>query len=237
MKDLFGQAIKDYWQHGSAEPLITETNITETDTLEVAYLFRTHDQMPDIEKTSLQLSQGRVLDAGCGAGCHSLYLQEIRGLQVTAIDTSPLSVEVCRNRGLKDVRLQDVKLMKGEKFDTILLLMNGAGMCGKLKRLSAFLKHIKSLLTPNGQILLDSSDIIYMYDTDEDGGTWLPCDRSYYGEVTFTVSYKKQTDAPFDWLYVDDKNLQRAALKAGLACEKIADGTHFDYLARMYSDD
>lgn len=234
MKDLFGQAIKAYWQNKHAEPLITETNITEADTRDVAYLFRSFEQMPEIEQTALKLCRGKILDAGCGAGCHSLYVQESLGLSLTAIDTSPLSVEVCRERGIKDVRLQDVRLMTDEKFDTILLLMNGAGMCGKLKKLPTFLKHLKSLLTPDGQILVDSSDIIYMYQEEEDGGIWLPGDRSYYGEVTFTVSYKQQTDTPFDWLYVDFDNLHRAAVKAGLACEKVTEGPHYDYLARLY---
>lgn len=233
MKDLFGKAIYDFWTRGQAPPLITETDLTEADELPVEYLFRGFAQMPEIEQEALRLCRGKVLDAGCGAGCHSLYLQNEKKLQVTAIDVSPLAVDVCKAQGLKDARVQNLLNFTGETFDTVLLLMNGPGMCGRLNKLSSFLSHIKSLLNPGGQILTDSSDLIYLFENDKDGGVWIPGDRSYYGEVRFTVSYQDQTDKPFNWLYVDFENLSKAAAKAGLQCNKVMEGGHFDYLARL----
>lgn len=232
MKDLFGKAILDYQTGNNPQDLITETSISEADEMSVAYLFRDFDEMPKIEQKALELSKGKILDVGCGAGSHSLYLQQ-KGFDVVSIDISPSAIKACELRGLKKVKVQDVMTLENEKFDTILLLMNGAGMCGRLKNITKFLLKLKSLLTENGQILVDSSDIIYMFDEDEDGGKWIPGDSDYYGEVEFKVSYKGEIEKPFDWMYIDYNTLQNAAIANELSCELILEGEHFDYLARL----
>ncbi len=231
--DLFGKAILDYQLGKYTEDIITETSISEEDVLPLPYLFRSFNEMPEIEQKALKMSTGKVLDVGCGAGSHSLYLQNERNLKVTSIDISEGAIKTCKLRGLKDARIQDVMALKNEKFDTILLLMNGAGMCGRLNNMGVFLKQIKSLLNPNGKILLDSSDIIYMFDEDEDGGKWIPNDNEYYGQVKYTVCYKGEQEKPFDWLYIDYNTLQNAALVNDLNCELILEGEHYDYIAKL----
>lgn len=233
MKDLFGQAILDYQTQNAPENLMTETSISEADEMSVAYLFRSFSEMPKIEQKALTLAKGKILDVGCGAGSHALYLQIERNLDVTAIDISANGIRACQLRGVRKARVQDVMQMENEKFDTILLLMNGAGMCGRLKNISNFLQKLKSLLTDNGQILLDSSDIIYMFDEDEDGGKWIPSDEQYYGEVVFNISYKGQKEDAFDWMYIDFNTLQNAAHANGLTCELVTEGEHYDYLAKL----
>jgi SAM-dependent methyltransferase len=233
MKDLFGKAILDHQTNNSPQDLITETSISEADEMSVAYLFRSFGQMPAMEQKALELSHGKTLDVGCGAGSHSLYLQNEKQLEVTAIDISSNAIEACKLRGLKNARVQDIMALEGEKFDTILLLMNGAGMCGRLKNIGAFLQKLKSLLNENGQVLLDSSDIIYMFDEDEDGGKWIPSDEEYYGEVVFNIQYKGQKEDPFNWLYIDFNTLQNAAHAAGLQCQLVLEGEHYDYLAKL----
>jgi methylase of polypeptide subunit release factors len=233
MKDLFGKAILDYQTDNNPQDLITETSISEADEMSVAYLFRSYDAMPKIEQKALQMAKGKVLDVGCGAGSHSLYLQNERDLDVTSIDISANAIEACKLRGLKNAKVQDVMQLENEKFDTILLLMNGAGMCGRLKNIAAFLQKLKSLLSQNGQILLDSSDIIYMFDEDEDGGKWITSEFDYYGEVVFNVSYKGQNEEPFDWMYIDFNTLQNASYANGLQCELVLEGEHYDYLAKL----
>ena len=233
MKDLFGKAILDYQTGNAPENLITETSISEEDEMSVAYLFRQYKDMPAMEQKALKLAHGRVLDVGCGAGSHSLYLQNIEELDVTAIDISPSAIEACKLRGIKKAFAQDVMLIDNEKYDTILLMMNGAGMCGKLSKLSGFLQKLKSLLNEGGQILLDSSDIIYMFDEDDDGGKWIPSDIEYYGEVEFNISYKNEKEEPFDWMYIDYNTLQNAAHANNLQCELILEGDHYDYLAKL----
>lgn len=233
MKDLFGKAILDYQTNNSPEDLITETTISEEDEMSVAYLFRCYKEMPTMEQKALQLAKGKVLDVGCGAGSHSLHLQNELNLEVTAIDISPNAIKACSLRGIKDARIQDVMTLENETYDTILLLMNGAGMCGKLKNIPNFLIKLKSLLNPGGQILLDSSDIIYMFDDDEDGGKWIPSDNEYYGEVVFNIGYKGEKEKPFNWMYIDYNTLQNAAFANELQAELILEGEHYDYLARL----
>lgn len=231
MKDLFGQAILDFQTNNSPEDLQTETSISEADEMPVAYLFRVFDQMPLLEQTALELAKGKTLDVGCGAGSHSLYLQD-KGLEVTAIDISAKAIAACHLRGLKHARVQHVLAIQNETFDTILLLMNGTGIFRTLKELPTYLQKLQSLLNPNGQILIDSSDLIYMYDENEDGSYSIPAE-GYYGELTFTVSYKGQTEEPFPWLYLDYKTLQRAAQAHGFQCELLVEGDHYDFLARL----
>ena len=233
MKDLFGKAILDFQTNNSPEDLITETTISEEDEMSVAYLFRSYDEMPLMEQKALQLAKGKILDVGCGAGSHSLSLQNERNLDVTSIDISPNAIEACTLRGLKKAKVQDVMTLENDKYDTILLLMNGAGMCGKLKNIPNFLLKLKSLLNPGGQILLDSSDIIYMFDDDADGGKWIPSQNEYYGEIVFNISYKGEKEKPFDWMFIDYNTLQNAALDNGFQCELILEGEHFDYLAKL----
>jgi SAM-dependent methyltransferase len=232
MKDLFGKAILDFQTNKSPEDLMTETSISEADEMSVAYLFRSYYEMPRLEQRALQLAKGKVLDVGCGAGSHSLTLQNDRNLDVSSIDISPNAIQACTLRGLKKAKVQDIMTLENEKFDTILLLMNGTGIFGTLKETPHYLQKLKSLLNPDGQILIDSSDIIYMFDDDEDGGKWITAD-GYYGELTFTVSYKNETENPFPWLYLDFNTLKNAAFANGLQCELILEGEHYDYLARL----
>jgi SAM-dependent methyltransferase len=240
MRDLFGQAILDFQTNNTPEDLVTETNISEADEMSVDYLFRSYNEMPKLEKKALQLAKGKILDVGCGAGSHSLYLQQ-KGFDVTAIDISPNAIKACQLRGVKNARVQNLldvgndpskNEQAKQKFDTILLLMNGTGIFGTLAETSTYLLKLKSLLNPNGQILIDSSDIIYMFDEDEDGSFLVPAD-GYYGELTFTVSYKGQTEDTFPWLYLDYNTLQNAAHANGLECELVVEGKHYDYLAKL----
>lgn len=234
MKDLFGKAILDYQTQNSPEDLITETSISEADEMSVSYLFRDFSEMPLLEQKALQLAKGKILDVGCGAGSHSLYLQNEKNLAVTAIDISKNAIEACKLRGVKNAIVANIlDLDTNEKFDTILLLMNGTGIFGTLKNTPQFLQKLKSLLNENGEILIDSSDIIYMFDEDEDGGKWIPGD-DYYGELEFTVTYKGEKESAFPWLYMDYNTLQNAAHANGLQCELVIEGEHYDYLAKLF---
>jgi len=233
MKDLFGKAMFDFQTNNSPEDIITETTISEEDAMSVDYLFRSYNEMPKLEQKALQLATGKILDVGCGAGSHSLSLQNDRNLDVTSIDISEKAIETCKLRGVKNAKVQNILDYEGEKFDTIILLMNGVGIFGKLENCNTFLSKLKSLLNPGGQILLDSSDIIYMFDEDEDGGKWIPSNNDYYGELVFNISYKGEKEEPFDWLYLDYNTLQNAAVANGLKCELILEGEHYDYLAKL----
>lgn len=230
-KDVYGSALLDFQNNNFTENINTHSSITEDDELPLSYLFRSFKEMPLIEQKAMEAATGKILDIGAGAGSHSLYLQK-KSKNITAIDISAGAIEVCKLRGIKDAKTLDVWNIKNEKYDTLLALMNGTGICGKLNNLAPFLTHLKSLLTKNGQILIDSSDIIYMFE-DEDGAHWINSDSDYYGEVTFQMSYKNSKTDKFDWLYVDYNTLQRCANYNGLHCELLVEGEHYDYLAKL----
>lgn len=230
MKDLFGKALLDYQNGHYTEEIITSTNISDEDDLPLPYLFRGFKDMPKLEQKALKLAKGTVLDVGCGAASHSLYLQK-KGFDIKAIDISKGAIEVAKLRGVLNAEVKNV-LEEHATFDTILLLMNGTGIFQELVQVSKYLTHLKSLLKPNGQILIDSSDIKYMYE-DEDGGFWMDMNANYYGELDYFLSYKGKKEDPIKWLYLDFEKLQLACKTVGLKCELILEGDHFDYLARL----
>jgi len=231
MKDLMGKAIWDFYHHENPEDLQTETSISELDELPVAYLFRNFDEMNNIERKALELSKGKTLDIGAGAGSHALYLQNERNLEVIALDISPKSVEVCQLRGIRSAVAENMLTFSGENYDTILLLMNGTGIFQSLKVIDIYLKKLHSLLNENGQVLIDSTDILYMFDEDEDGGVYIPAE-GYYGELDYIVHYKGESEDPIKWLYLDFNTLKNASENNGFKIEKILQEED-SYLARL----
>lgn len=231
MRDLIGDALLDYYEGRYSEDLITWTNLTEEDPLPLPYLFRPFEEMPLIEQVALNQAKGKVLDIGCGAGSHSLYLQK-QGHEVLGIDISKGAIEVCQKRGIHRTQEIDILALNGEKFDTILLLMNGTGIFKDLQQIPTYLKHLKSLLQKGGQILIDSTDLIYMYEDQEDGSILIPTDH-YYGEVKFWMSYKGIVSEAFDWLYLHEDILEEYCKAEDLQLEVLARGENFDYLARL----
>jgi cyclopropane fatty-acyl-phospholipid synthase-like methyltransferase len=186
--------------------------------------------MPSIERKALSMARGRTLDVGAGAGCHSLVLQQ-RGMDVTAIDISPLAVETMKLRGVKEVRQQDF-FEVDECFDTILMLMNGIGIVGRLQRMPLFFRLLDRILAPGGQLLCDSSDICYVFEN-EDGEMLFPEGDGYYGELTYQMQYDDVKGETFPWLYIDDETLRACAEACGYQVEVVQQGEHYDYLARI----
>ncbi len=232
MADIFGEALLDYQRGMYTEDIGTFSSLGDEDSIPVPYLFRDYGDMPNLEKQALNMATGKVLDIGSGSGSHSLYLQE-KGFEVTALDSSPGAVEVCQLRGVKSFVCSTILEYHLDRYDTLLLLMNGIGLAGNIVSLEGFLLHLKKLLKPNGQILLDSSNIIYMFDQDEDSGIWIPGDKEYYGEVTFQMTYKGRKSAPFEWLYIDFETLSEYCEKVNLSYELVISGDHYDYLAKL----
>ena len=224
-----GRAIAEYFKNNTADRLRVFSPMFEEDEIPLQTLFRKYEDMPYIERKALDMAKGKVLDVGAGAGCHSLALQE-RGYDVTAIDISPLSVDTMRLRGVRDAQMQDFFTFEGS-FDTILMLMNGIGIVGTLERLPEFFRHLRHVLSPEGQLLCDSSDISYLFE-DEEGHFDYP-DINYYGEHVFRMQYKDTIGEPFSWLYIDKDLLAEEALKNGFLVEIVAEGDHYDYLAKI----
>ena len=230
--DPMGRAVYDFHFNLADQPIIVHCDDFEDDTIEISYLFRSYKQMPALEKKALSLCKGTILDVGACAGSHSLFLQE-KGFEVTALEISALCCEVLKSRNIRNVIQQDILKFNHQKFDTILILMNGTGIAGTLAGLDILLHHLRTLLHPGGQILIDSSDLIYLYEQ-EDGSALIDIGaEKYYGELIFQTEYKNFISQPFPWLYVDINNLEDALEKNQLKLDKVYKGQHYDYLARI----
>ncbi len=229
--DPMGAAIYDFHKYGTADKLRVFSSQFDEDEIPVEDLFRDFADMPELERKALEAAEGRILDVGAGSGCHSVALKSM-GKTSVAIDISPLSVEVMLERGLdaRVVNLYDESFT--ERFDTILMLMNGTGIIGHTDNMPAFFSRIKELLNPGGCVLVDSSDLKYLYE-DEDGSFMVDLAGEYYGLLDYQMQYKDIKGEPFDWLYVDPDTLRHYAEENGFNMELIAEGSHYDYLAKL----
>lgn len=229
--DIIGNALRDYLNGEEVAPIKVYSDIAEPDELEVSYFFRDLGQMPSLEQMALNACKGKVADLGAGAGSHALVLQN-RGLDVTAYDISGGACSVMQQRGIKKVKRGDAFHLGTNRYDTILMLMNGLGLVNNLEGLTYFLEHIKANLNPGGQIIVDSSDITYMY-YDEEGALNIDLNAEYHGVVTYQMAYKKSKGAPFSWLFVEFPVLQEYADQCGYTCTLLTEGDNYNYLVKL----
>lgn len=230
-KDPMGTAIYDFFKYGKAARLRVFSSQFDEDEIPVATLFRSYNEMPPIEQTALRLSTGKILDVGAGSGCHTLALREM-GKDATAIDISPLSVKVMKEQGLNAMPVNLFDPLFCESFDTILMLMNGSGIIGKLEHLGDFFQRMKLLLRHGGCVLMDSSDLKYLFE-EEDGSYLIDLAGDYYGEIDFRMQYKQVKGDTFDWLYIDFDTLSLYAAQYGFKAEMVEEGSHYAYLAKL----
>lgn len=229
--DPMGQAIYDYYNGNKVGKLRVLSSQFDEDEIPVEELFRDFDSMPYIEQVALTMSEGSILDVGAGSGCHSLALKKM-GKQSKAIDISPISVAIMKDQGIdaKQINLYDESFT--EQFDTMLFLMNGSGIIGTLENMGNFFNRVRKMLKPGGMILMDSSDLRYLFE-EEDGSYMIDLADGYYGQVDFQMAYKECMGEPFDWLYIDFDTLAYYAEQNGFKAEIVAEGDHYDYLAKL----
>lgn len=226
--DVQGQALVDYWLKKDRKiKLRLHTSYGPPERMPVSVFFRDPRKYSELERQALQYCKGRVLDVGAGAGAFPLVLQE-KGLAVTALENSPLSCEVMRLRGVKDVLLGDLWELEGVQYDTLLLMMNGMGIAGTLPELPGLLSHLQDLMAPGGQILFDSSDITYLYE----GGVPVPEDR-YHGEIEYQYEYKEERGELFSWLYIDIELITVIARDMGFRFDLLYGPEQDQYLGRL----
>lgn len=215
-QDPIGAAILDFAATGKSQDIVVASDLCEDDVIASGYLFRSLKEMPALEKKALGRCSGKVLDIGAGAGSHAKILKE-KGLDVTALEPSEGAVQYMNSIGLTTIQ-GTIQQHSNATYDTLLLLMNGVGLAGKLEDLESFLSHARSLLNPGGKIICDSTDIIYLYE-EEDGSLWLDLNAAYYGNFKFQMTYNDHQTEWFDWLYVDFERLKNAAEKTGFSVE------------------
>jgi hypothetical protein len=230
--DPMGQAIYNYAFFNDNTPINVLSQVVEDEELPPDYFFRTFNEMPRLERIALKMSKGKILDIGAGAGCHSVYLQK-SGKDVSALEVSQLCCNVLEKRGIKKIINSDILSFTEDRFNTLLLLMNGTGIAKNISGLRELLIHLKNLLLPNGTILVDSSDLMYLYQ--EENGSFLfdINAKNYYGEIEYQLKYKNIIGESYSWLFADNVILFEIAEDLGYQAKIVDYGPHYDYLAEL----
>ena len=222
----YAQAILDYFNYQPRVKLLIDTSYGVVEEMPLEVLFRSEEDFSSLETYALNLCRGKVLDAGAGVGACSLALQN-RDFDVTALEMEETLTDIMVKRGLKKVVCKDIFEYSGHDFDTILMMMNGLGLVGTVQGLKLFLEHAKEMISPSGQILLDSSDISYFYqDTDKP-------DEHYFGEISYRYEYQDKKGEWFSWLYIDPGKLQEIASQHGWYTQILYTDETDQYLARL----
>lgn len=229
--DIYGKALLSYLAQPGTQEILVHSDIAETDAYPISWFFRDPKDFPILEKKALSLCKGKILDVGAGTGIHSLALQNLN-LDVEAIDVSPGAIEVMKQRGINNSNLQDFYTITNIKYDTLLMLMNGFGIMGKVDKIDHFFRKADELLNPNGQIIVDSSDLIHLY-AEDDGSIMIDLNGSYYGEITYQMEFNHELGHPFDWLFIDFGLMQEYAEKSGFKAVKIFEEESNHYLAQI----
>lgn len=230
-KDPLGAMMLDYL-HGRHNAYVEVSSTTlEMSTMPGKVLFRKHREMSVLEQQALVLCEGRILDVGAGSGCHSLYLQE-QDREVHALDISPGCIEVMRQRKVITPIHQSLFSFEGGKYRTILMLMNGLGICGSLDGVNLFLQYVRNLLDEGGQVIADSTDLHLLHEAT--GADQTVGRGGYYGETEFVLQYQNITSDPFAWIYIDFKILKTLVAFNGLQCEQVMTGDNGQYLVRIF---
>ncbi|MBT8479844.1 MAG: methyltransferase domain-containing protein [Gemmatimonadetes bacterium] len=216
--------------------LLVVDDLGDSDVLPAQWFFRGVEAFPALERLALDLCEGRVLDLGAGAGCHSLVLQE-RGHPVCAVEILPELVDLLRRRGIRDARGGSVFQPPAGRWDTLLMLMNGWGLPETLAGLERFLGEADRLVTPGGRIIADSTDMRrFAAGWRSEAGTRLALreDGRYVGEIQFQLEFAGGRGAPFSQLYVDPDTLSAVAERAGWNVEIAARGENGAFLSVLH---
>ena len=223
--DILGSAIESYFLSKDDTPVRVFINKNEEPEMYPSIFFRSYKNMLKYEKIALRESQGKVLDLGCGAGCHALYLQG-RGLDVTGVEISKKSAKVAQKRGVEKVINEDWRNLSLKNFDTVLVLMNGMGLAESPAELKIMFRKLKGFLRKSGSILIDSTDVTYAK------ADWPMLDSEYFGKVQFELKYKGKTQC-FPWLFVDFETAVQTAKSVRLNVEVLERARNGHFLLRL----
>ncbi len=229
-KDPLGMMMLDYLQGDRQAFVEVDSTSLKMSTMTGRTMFRQYDAMGLLEQQALGLCRGKVLDVGAGSGCHTLFLRE-NGIKVDALDISPGCIETMEKRQVEHPVHDSVFHHDGFQYDTILMLMNGLGLCGTIDGLNLFLQYIPTILRQGGQVLADSIDLAALFAPEP---TALSADNNYHGETEFIISYRDIVSDPFPWLYIDFPFLQTLVHYNELQCEQLAVQQDGQYLVRIF---
>ncbi|MDY6778761.1 MAG: class I SAM-dependent methyltransferase [Candidatus Nanohaloarchaea archaeon] len=156
--DAFGHMVWDHYQgRPSFEAVEMDTGYLTAISPGPEWYFDAYEDWPDREQEVVDTAEGTVLDLGCGAGRHSLYLQR-QGHEVLAVDTSGYALKTAEARGVARTRrldLHDVDQLETE-FDTVLMLGNNFGLVGGEEDARRFLAQLETVTSDDTRLIAEA---------------------------------------------------------------------------------
>lgn len=234
-EDAFGQEMLAYWRGDPVVEVIERDDGYVDTTPGPAIYFATIEDWLLGEAEAIRYAEGRVLDIGCGAGRHALYLQD-RGQEVVATDNSPLAIQVCQERGVKDARVMGITRLDRSlgKFDSIIMLGNNFGLFASFKRARWLLRRFRNLTTSDGRIIAASSNV---YATDN------PAHLAYHernrrrgrmgGQIRLRVRFRLYKSPWFDYLIVSPDEMKTIVAGTGWQVTEFLGDLYGRYTAVM----
>lgn len=222
MVDVFGKALMAFHK-GDPTPYKIRRDDGYIDEQDLSGYFQTYEEWPDYEKKALEYVRGRVLDVGCGAGRHSLYLQE-KHFEIVAVDASPLAVELSRLRGVRDCRVMPALQLNfpSRSFDTILLMGNNFGIAGNIENTKKLLSLFSELTTRTARFIttcrnpLQTSKPEHLAYHDLNKRRGKPI-----GQLTIRIEYKDQVGDWFDLLIMEPEAMAEICADVGWGVETL----------------
>ncbi len=232
-EDAFGQMMWAYYKGKEICEIVERDDGYFSAHKNPKVYFSEYEDWPVIEQKAVKFAKGKVLDIGCGAGRHSLYLQK-KGLDVLGIDSSPLAVKICKLRGLKKAKvmsLEDVNF-KPKSLDTIIMMGGNFGLFGDPKKAEKLLKNFHIIASDGGLIIAATVD---PYKTDN------PLHLEYQkrnrekgrmaGQVKIRVRFEKTVTKWFDWLMVSREEMKELVKGTGWIVKQFIDSKEARYIA------
>ena len=229
IQDAYGHLLSDYHNgRENVEIVEREDGFIDVSRLGPFNYFAEYEDWAEHQKLGIQDAAGRVLDIGCGAGRHCLYLQK-QGHDVLGTDISPLAIQTCEHRGLKNSLVAPITQLSSKIgiFDTILMMGHNFGLVGSYKRARWLLRRFAAMTNHTAKIIAETLD---PYQTEE------PCHLAYHqfnrdrgrmgGQLRLRIRYRQYTTPWFDYLFVSKPEMEDILEGTAWQVERYIDATN-----------
>ncbi len=231
-QDAYGKMIWDH-HHGQGGYEVDERDDGFVGFSCDAGYFAPYEEWAPHQREGIAFARGRVLDVGSGAGRVALHLQG-QGHEVTAVDVSPLALEVCRLRGVRDARLLSITQVDGRlgTFDTIVMYGNNFGLFGNPRRARWLLRRWRGFTGEGAAII---AEVVDPYATANPGHlAYQERNRRrgrMSGQLRLRVRYQTYATPWFDYLFVSREEMQAIVAGTGWRIARFLDSGGAQYVA------